>query len=93
MSHNLTLSGYGGLYQTQTDNTEAILAAGSREQIAEEYLRRYVRNRTPEALRGREARNPYLIREREQQVARLDEEAERLRTYLRENPEARWGST
>ena len=92
MSHNLTLTGYD-LAQTTTEFTWRALAVGDRFKIAEMYRDEYIMNQVPPPLRGRDARNAYMVRERERRIAELHAEYRALVDYLHANPTAKWGQT
>lgn len=88
MSLNILLDGYAFPYQTPTTITlEAIGAggAGAEEQDLRtlDFLHRWAHACfDPPPLRGKDARNPFLRAARDEEVMRITETFEKIRTYL-----------
>lgn len=90
---NLHLSGCPyALSQTCTKDTEEILAIAKRDRLAaaERYADLYIRSYYPPPLRGKDARNPYLVGERETVIREGENGVGRLKAWLVANPTVQW---
>lgn len=92
MSHNLHCTGFGHLYQTPTDVTMRLFEAAGVGTILEQNLniaRAYGEwlhsIYDPKELQGKDARNPYLILQRNEQISELDAHINSLQQFIHNN--------
>lgn len=89
MSCNLTIKGYGVIYQTPSETTRRILREAKGNTVLETDLSALELWRAdthqwsdPPLLQGKDARNAYLIEGREWQIAQIDENFDRARDFI-----------
>lgn len=92
MSFNLYCKGFGGLIQTPTDVTMRLLEAAGVGTVLEQNLKiaraygEWVHATfDPPELQGKDARNPYLMQERDDEISRLGDHINALQRYIRLN--------
>lgn len=90
MSHNIIIKGYGFFpYQTPTYVTNSVLTNCRGKTFLEqdlhciEQLRQWCHlSYDPKPLQGKNARNPYLIKERNREIQEIDDMVNRIKEFI-----------